>query len=56
VGSPRQQAGLRLVGRGAALWLALLAVTAVVLYAPVLPSSFDARNANWWEPYARSMQ
>ena len=49
VGSPGQQAGLRLVGRVAGLWLAMLAVTAVVLYAPVLPSSFDARNANWWE-------
>jgi hypothetical protein len=49
VGSSEQQAELRLVGRVAGLWLALLAVTAVVLYAPVLASSFDARNANWWE-------
>jgi hypothetical protein len=46
VGSSEQQAELRLVGRVAGLWLALLAVTAVVLYAPVLASSFDARNAN----------
>jgi hypothetical protein len=49
VGSPEQRAGLRLVGRIAGLWLTLLAVTAAVLHAPVLPSNFDARNANWSE-------
>ncbi len=41
------QAGLRLVSKVAGLWLAVFAVTAVVLHAPVLPSNFDARNSNW---------
>ena len=49
VGSPEQQARLWLVRRVAGPWLALLAVTAVVLHAPVLPSNFEDRNANWSE-------
>jgi peptidase C13-like protein len=40
----------RLRRRVAGLWLAVLAVTAVVSHAPVFPpSTFDARNANRWE-------
>jgi len=41
---------LRAVGRAAALWFALLVVTAVVPHAPVFVGrSFDIRTANWWE-------
>jgi hypothetical protein len=40
-------------GRMAGLWLALLAVTAVIPHAPIfLPRDFDIRNANWWETLA----
>jgi Peptidase C13 family len=40
-------------GRMAGLWLALLAVSAVIPHAPVfLPRDFDIRNANWWEMFA----
>jgi len=40
-------------GRMAGLWLALLAVTAVVPHAPIfVPRNFDIRNANWWEMLA----
>jgi len=40
-------------GRMAGLWLALLAVTAVVPHAPIfIPRDFDIRNANWWEVLA----
>jgi hypothetical protein len=41
---------LRAVGRAAALWIALLAVTAVLPHAPVFVGrGFDIRTANWWE-------
>jgi hypothetical protein len=41
---------LRAVGRVASLWVALLAVTAVVPHAPVFVGrDFDIRRANWWE-------
>lgn len=40
-------------GRMAGLWLALLAVTAVIPHAPIfLPRDFDIRDANWWETLA----
>jgi Peptidase C13 family len=39
-----------LVGRVVALWVALLAATALVPYAPVfIARDFDIRTANWWE-------
>jgi hypothetical protein len=47
------QPRLAAFGRMAGLWLALLAVTAVIPHAPVfLPRDFDIRNANWWEALA----
>ena len=50
VGSLEWQTRLRLLGRLAALWVALLAADALVPHAPVfLPRGFDARTANWWE-------
>jgi hypothetical protein len=50
VGSLEPQLRLRLVGRAAALWVALFVANAVVPHAPVfLPPDFDARDANWWE-------
>jgi len=46
---PRLAAFARMAG----LWLALLAVTAVVPHAPIfVPRDFDIRNANWWETLA----
>ena len=37
-------------GRMAGLWLALLAVNALVPHAPIFVArDFDIRNANWWE-------
>jgi Peptidase C13 family len=40
----------RLIGRVAALWVALFIANAVVPHAPVfLPPDFDPRSANWWE-------
>ena len=50
VGSLEPQWRLRLIGRAAALWVALFAANALVPQAPVfLPPNFDSRNANWWE-------
>jgi hypothetical protein len=50
VGSLQWQTRLRLLGRVAALWVALFVANALVPHAPVfLPPSFDARTANWWE-------
>jgi hypothetical protein len=44
------QARLRLIGRMAALWVALFIANALVPQAPVfLPPNFDPRSANWWE-------
>ncbi|HUD88217.1 MAG TPA: C13 family peptidase [Xanthobacteraceae bacterium] len=49
------QSQLRLIGRAAALWVALFAVNALVPHAPAfLGRDFDIRDANWWEYfYAR---
>ena len=50
VGSLEWNSRLHLIGRAAALWVALLAVNALVPHAPVfLPPNFDPRGANWWE-------
>ncbi|MGC1776750.1 MAG: C13 family peptidase [Xanthobacteraceae bacterium] len=50
VGSLEPQLRLRLIGKAAALWVALFVANALVPQAPVfLPPDFDARNANWWE-------
>jgi len=50
VGSLEWQTRLPLIGRVAALWLALFVAKAMVPHFPVfLPPDFDARNANWWE-------
>ena len=50
VGSLEWQSRLYLIGRMAALWVALFVANALVPQAPVfLPPGFDARNANWWE-------
>ncbi|MGC2125776.1 MAG: C13 family peptidase [Xanthobacteraceae bacterium] len=56
IGSLEPQLRLRLIGRAAALWVALFIVNALVPHAPVfVPPGFDARNANWWEYlYARN--
>jgi len=44
------QSRLFVIGRIAALWLALFAANALVPHAPVfLPPDFDVHNANWWE-------
>jgi hypothetical protein len=45
----------RLIGRTAALWVALFVAHSVIPNAPVfVPRDFDIRNANWWEYlYAR---
>jgi hypothetical protein len=49
--SPQPRLGA--FGRMAGLWLALLAVTAVIPHAPIfLPPDFDIRSANWWETLA----
>ncbi len=46
---------LAVLGRVAALWLALFTANALMPHAPVFfPPDFDPRNANWWEVvYAR---
>ena len=42
----------RLIGRVAALWVALFVANALVPHAPVfLPPNFDPRSANWWEVF-----
>jgi hypothetical protein len=42
----------RLIGRVAALWVALFIANALVPQAPVfLPPNFDPRSANWWEVF-----
>ena len=47
------QPRLAAFGRMAGLWLALLAVTALIPHAPIfLPRDFDIRTANWWETLA----
>jgi hypothetical protein len=44
------QSRRRLVGKVAALWLALFAANALVPHAPAFVArDFDVRNANWWE-------
>jgi hypothetical protein len=41
---------LRIIGKVAALWLALFVANALVPHAPVfLPPNFDQRSSNWWE-------
>jgi hypothetical protein len=50
VGSLEWRTLPRLLGRVAALWVALFIANALVPHAPVfLPPGFDARTANWWE-------
>lgn len=50
VGSLEPQLRLRLIGKVAALWVALFVANALVPQAPVfLPPDFDAGNSNWWE-------
>ncbi len=50
--SLQAQSRLVLVGRVAALWLALLIADALIPYAPVFPPpEFDARGANLWEVF-----
>ena len=50
VASLQPGSGLRLIGRVAALGVALFIADALVPHAPVfLPPHFDARSANWWE-------
>jgi hypothetical protein len=47
------QPRLAAFGRMAGLWLALVAVTALVPHAPIfIPRDFDIRSANWWEMLA----
>ncbi|MDR3421035.1 MAG: C13 family peptidase [Xanthobacteraceae bacterium] len=42
--------GISVLGRAAGLWLALLAISAIVPHAPVfVPRDFNIDNANWWE-------
>jgi hypothetical protein len=42
--------GISVLGRAAGLWLALVAVSAIVPHAPVfIPRDFNIDNANWWE-------
>jgi hypothetical protein len=49
VGSLENRSGLRLVGKIAALWLALFVANAAIPHVPVfLPPDYDERNANWW--------
>jgi len=44
------QSRLRLIGRVAALWVALFIANALVPHSPVFVArDFDIRNANWWE-------
>jgi Peptidase C13 family len=44
------QAPPRLIGKVAALWVALFIANALVPQVPVfLPPNFDPRSANWWE-------
>ncbi len=46
------QARPRLIGRVAALWVALFVANALVPQAPMfLPANFDPRSANWWEVF-----
>jgi len=50
VGSLELQTRLHMIGRAAALWVALFVANALLPHAPVfLPPGFDTRNANWWE-------
>ena len=50
VGSLEPQLRLHLIGRAAALWVALFVANALVPQSPVfLPPDFDARGTNWWE-------
>ena len=50
VGSLEPQRRPLLIGRVAALWVALFVANALVPHAPVfLPPHFDLRSANWWE-------
>jgi hypothetical protein len=50
VASLEPKLSLRLIGRVAALGIALFITDSVVPHAPVfLPPHFDARSANWWE-------
>jgi hypothetical protein len=50
VGGLQPQPQLRVIGRAAAMWVALFIVNVVVPHAPVfLPPDFDPRNSNWWE-------
>jgi hypothetical protein len=48
--SLQPQSQIHVIGRTAALWIALFVVNAVVPHAPVfLPPNFDPRSSNWWE-------
>jgi hypothetical protein len=50
VGSLENRSGLQLVGKIAALWLALFVANAAIPHVPVfLPPDYDEGNANWWE-------
>jgi len=50
IASLEPRLSLRLIGRVAALGVALFIADALVPHAPVfLPPNFDARSANWWE-------
>lgn len=50
VQSLESQPRLFVIGRIAALWLALFVANALVPHAPVfLPPDFDPRSSNWWE-------
>ena len=50
VGSLENRSGLRLMGKIAALWLALFIANAAIPHVPVfLPPDYDERDANWWE-------
>jgi Peptidase C13 family len=50
VGSLEIRSGVRLVGKIAALWLALFVANAAIPHVPAfLPPDYDERSANWWE-------
>ena len=50
VGSLENRSGVRLVGKIAALWIALFVANAAIPHVPVfLPPDYDEGNANWWE-------
>jgi hypothetical protein len=50
VGSLENRSGVRLVGKIAALWLALFVANAAIPHVPAfLPPDYDERDANWWE-------